>query len=135
MGSVQRTTGSKHVKLIPPELRRLHPVFHVSKLKIHLTTDLNTTVVAPNVTLDLEGVAEYPLKMILDSRVWERAKIPQYRIRWYLPYGPESDSWEAAANLEECEAVDTFMAKQDRLGNDEPTINRRHSPRLLISIP
>jgi hypothetical protein len=133
---VTHRTGAVTYRIrLPPELRRLHPVFHVSKLNIHLTSDLNPAIVAPDVTLDLEGVAEYPIKEILETRVWVRAKIPQNRLRWNLPYGPESDSWEPAANLEECEAVDAFLAKQDSLGNEEPTLNRRRSPRLLTSIP
>ncbi len=132
---ITHRTGAVTYRIqLPPELRRIHPVFHVRKLKIHLTSDLNPAVVAPDVTLDVDGVAEYPIKKILESRVWGPSKIPQYRLRWGLPYGPEADSWEPAANLEECKAVDDFLAKQDSLGIDEPTINRRRSPRLLTSI-
>jgi hypothetical protein len=81
------------------------------KLKQHLASDLNPAIVAHDVSLDLDDVAEYPIKEILESRVWGRFKIPQYRIRWDLPYGPESDLWDAAEHLEGCEAVDTFLAK------------------------
>jgi hypothetical protein len=79
---VTHRTGAVTYRIrLPPERRRLHPVFYVSKLKIHLTSYLNPAVMAPDVTLDLEGVAEYPIKEILESRVWGRAKILQYRIR------------------------------------------------------
>ena len=89
---------------------------------------------ASDVILDRDGVAEYPIKEILEIRVVGPYKIPQDRLRWGLPYGPKADSWEPATNLEECQAVDDFLAKQDSLGIDEPTINRRRSPRLLTSI-
>ena len=90
-------------------------------------------MVPPDVELDLDDVTEYPIQEILFSRVWGRDKISQYRIRWGLPYGPESDSWESAENLEECTALDTFLAKQGNEGEEH--ITRRRSPRLLTSIP
>jgi hypothetical protein len=87
-----RTGAVTYRILLPLALRRLHPVFHVSKLKIHKTSSLNPPVIPPSIDLDLHDVAEYPIKQILYTRVWGRAKIPQYRIRWDIPYGPESDS-------------------------------------------
>ena len=90
-------------------------------------------MVPPDVELDLDDVTEYPIQEILFSRVWGRDKISQYRIRWGLPYGPESDSWESAENLEECTALDTFLAKH---GNEDAEhITRLRSPRLPTSIP
>jgi hypothetical protein len=91
--------------------------------------------VPPDVDLDLDDVNEYPIKEILFSRVWGRDKISQYRIRWGLPYGPESDLWEGAKKLEECSALDTFLALQNSTNEDDPPISRRRSPRLLHSIP
>jgi hypothetical protein len=130
---ITHRTGAVTYRIrLPPVLRRLHPVFHVSKLKLHKSSDLNPAVVPPDVELD-DDVTEYPIQEILFSRVWGREKISQYRIRWGLPYGPESDSWEAAENLEECTALDTFLAKQGNEGEEH--INRRRSPRLLTSIP
>jgi hypothetical protein len=101
-----RTGAVTYRILLPPVFRRLHPVFHVSKLKIHKTSDLNPPVIAPPIDLDLDEVAEYPIMQILFTRVWGRAQIPQYRIRWDLLYRPESDKWEDAENLEECTALD-----------------------------
>jgi hypothetical protein len=99
---VTHRTGAVTYRIrLPQELCCLHPVFHVSKLKQHLTSDLNPAIVAPDVSLNLDDVAS-----IQSRRSWKAG----YLIRWDLPYGPESDSWEAAENLEEC---DTFLAKQD----------------------
>jgi hypothetical protein len=70
----------------------------------------------------------------LESRVWGAKKVPQYRVRWDLPYGPESDSWEDAVELEECLAVDTFLALQDSTTEDPDHVPLRRGTRTRTSV-
>jgi hypothetical protein len=77
------------------KLRRIHPV---SKLKLHLTSDVTPAVVSPDVTLDLDSVAGYP---IMKS--------------WRIAFGDHprypSTAYIAAAALEECQATEEFLAR------------------------
>jgi hypothetical protein len=112
---------------LPPNLKRLHPMFHMSKLKAHKTSPLNPPVIAPPVDQDLNDDVEYPIKEILESRAFGRAQIPQYNVMWASPYG--HDEWLPATDQEECTSVDSFLARQGEKEANE-LIKRRRSPRI-----
>jgi hypothetical protein len=77
------------------ELRCIHPV---SKLKLHLTSHLTPVVVSPDVTLDLDGMAGYPIMRSWRDAFGDHPRFP-------------STAYIAAANLEECQATEEFLAR------------------------
>jgi hypothetical protein len=132
---VTHRTGAVTYRIqLPSTLKRIHPVFHVSKLKGHKTSPLNPPVIAPHVELDIEDQVEYPVKEIMGSRAFGRAQVPQYHVRFASPYGPEHDDWLPAELVEECEALDTFLALQGDI-EKQNDINRRKTPRIAGKVP
>jgi hypothetical protein len=127
---ITHRTGAVTYRIkLPPNPKRIHPTFHVSKLMAHKTPDLNPPIIAPTIDLDTDNDVEYPIQEIIGSRTFGRTQIPQYQVRWAAPYGPEQDDWINADELEECAALDSFLARQTETEAEE-SINRRRSPRL-----
>ncbi len=126
---VTHRTGAVTYRIqLPPNLKRIHPIFHVSKLKAHKTSDLNPPVIAPPIDLDTDNDVEYPMLEILESRTFGRAQIPQYKVSWSAPYGPEHDDCINADELEECAALDRFLERQKET-EAQDAISRRQSRR------
>jgi hypothetical protein len=133
--NITHHTGTVTYRIqLPPNLKRLYPIFHVSKLEAHKTSDLNLPIIAPPVDLDTDNDVEYPFKESVGSRAFGRTQIAQYQVRWAAPYGPEHDDWIDASELEECAGVDDFLARQTE-NDTEESINRRRSPRLANISP
>ena len=78
--------------------QRIHPVFHVSKLRpFQADTILERhQPPPPKPVITTAGDTEYEVENILDSRL-HRAKL-QYLVKW-KGYGPEENSWEPESNL------------------------------------
>jgi hypothetical protein len=126
---ITHRTGAVTYRIkLPPNLKRIHPIFHVSKLKEHKTSHLNPPVIAPPIDLDTDNDVEYPILEILESRTFGRAQIPQYKVSWSAPYGPEHDDWINADELEECAALDRFLERQKET-EAQDAISRRQSRR------
>ena len=127
---ITHRTGAVTYRIqLPPALKRLHPIFHVSKLKALEESDLNPSVIAPHVDLDTSDDVEYPVLDITHSRVFGPSKIPQYWVVCGPPYFIEQASWEPADEQERCSAVDRFLAcQQSKTKADDA--HRRRSPRL-----
>jgi hypothetical protein len=85
---------------------RIHDVFNVSQLKAYCSGGKPKP--APPL-VSVNGVAEFVVDRILDhadelqSRKWQR----RYLVRWQ-GYGADEDTWEPAANVNKCEAVDRY---------------------------
>ena len=123
--TITHRTGAVTYRIkLPPNLKRIHPIFHVSKLKAHKTSDLNPPIIAPTIDLDTDNDVEYPIQEIIGSRTFGRTRIPQYQVRWAAPYGPEHNNLINAEELEECAALDSFLARQTETEAEE-SINRR----------
>lgn len=108
--------------------RRIHPVFHVSNLRPYSPDPIHerhppkppTTIIAN------DGVEEYEVETILDSRLY-RGKL-QYLVRW-KGYGPEENSWEPEANLKNAKTMITKFHK------DNPNSPRRISAAIWKTLP
>ena len=77
--------------------QRIHPVFHVSKLRAYIPDPIHERKPhPPPKPVITQGVEEYEVEDILDSRL-HRAKL-EYLVTW-KGYGPEENSWQPETNL------------------------------------
>ena len=128
------STNEKHstVTLALPNQSRLFPVFHTSEVKPFEENDdslFPSRALHPPNPINVDGSQEFFIEKIVDER--KRKQGTQYLVRW-RGEGPEGDLWLNADDLEECEALDTWLARRTR-DIDEP--QEEEHPRLTITIP
>lgn len=81
------------MKLQLPAAWHIHPVFHVSLLRLCLP---HSRLLQKALPVTVEGDEEYKVKAILDSKIF-RGTV-RYLIDW-KGYGPEERSWEPMSHL------------------------------------
>lgn len=101
---VKRKVGNLAYELKLPKDVVLHPVFHVSLLLPHKESEIPGRHPPEPAPLEVEGEEEYEVEDVLESRRYGRWKKLQYLIHW-KGWGPEHDSWEDAADLENAPQV------------------------------
>ncbi len=104
-----------HLKL-PPAYRRIHPVFHVSKLKPVFRSTLNPPAPVPPPPRLVDGEPTYSVNRILDSR--RRGRGFQYLVDWE-GYGPEERSWVPARDILDHSLIDDYNQRV-RLAGSAP---------------
>jgi hypothetical protein len=105
--------GTHAYKLqLPPAMSRVHPVVHVSELKPYhppLPNSVDAQVHNRPPPDIVEGVPEFEVEDILDSRVYRRQK--QYLVKW-RGYPEYDATWEPASCLTNCmEILDAFHSR------------------------
>jgi Chromo (CHRromatin Organisation MOdifier) domain len=93
---VKRLIGTAAVELDLPTGWKLHPVFHVSLLKLW-----DGPLIDEPFTVLVEGFPEYVVDTILSHRLQTRGRgrpVTMYLIKWH-GFGDEHNTWEPEANL------------------------------------
>ena len=76
--------------------QKLHPVFHVSGLEPHVANTFPGRVVEVPLPIQVDGLPEFEVNSILDSR-FRRRKL-QYLVDW-VGYDASERTWEPAENI------------------------------------
>jgi hypothetical protein len=108
-------TDEKHstVTLDLPNSPHAFPVFHTSELLPFKENDDDLfphRALVPPTPVVRDGEQEFFIDKIVDER--RRAKQTQYRVRWQGE-GPEGDKWLPANEVEDCEALDVWLARKN----------------------
>ena len=86
----------------------IHPVFHVSLLEKHVADTFPDLVMVPPPHLRVDGLPEFEVHEILDSR-FRRGKL-EYLVDW-VGYDVSERSWQPVLNLSHATlAVEAFHA-------------------------
>ena len=88
--------GTSAFRLDLPRTIKIHPVFHVSLLEPHVANTFPGRVVAPPPAIQVDGVEEFEVHSVLDSR-FNRRKL-EYLVDW-VGYDASDQSWEPANAL------------------------------------
>ncbi|XP_041419736.1 uncharacterized protein LOC121393946 [Xenopus laevis] len=107
-------------KLKLPATYRIHPVFHVALLKPVVKNTFSGRDHSPPAPVTIEGVEEFEVEAILDSR-YRRGRL-QYLIQW-KGFPPEENSWEPVSNLHAPQLIELFHRSHPN--RPAPTCTRR----------
>ena len=111
--TVEQTVGQVAYKLQLPVHLRMHPVFHVSKLRPYHS---DGRIQPPAAPILVDGHEEYVVDEIHAHRDVGRCtrKVRQYLVRWE-GYTPEHDTWEPESNLSNAQdMIDDYWSRHAR---------------------
>jgi hypothetical protein len=88
---------------LPPNLSKMHNVFHVQLLKPYRD---DGRVRPPPPPIEIDDSLEYEVERVLDARDTKRGKTTrkEYLVKW-LGYGHEHNTWEPEKNLTHCQDI------------------------------
>jgi len=93
-----------------PDSMKIHPTFHVSLLKRYINSPSYQDAVLKPPPVVLDGDEEFEVERILGHRRHRRGV--EYLVRW-KGYGPEEDSWEPEAHLQNAPQVSQQYRRQE----------------------
>ena len=93
---------------LPPSMK-IHPVFHVSLVELHVANTFPGRVVEVPLPIQVDGLSEFEVNSILDSRIWRRKL--HYLVDW-VGYDESECTWEPAENITKArEAISDFHSR------------------------
>uniref|UniRef100_A0A8C6NLP1 Integrase catalytic domain-containing protein n=1 Tax=Nothobranchius furzeri TaxID=105023 RepID=A0A8C6NLP1_NOTFU len=112
--TVQKVINPVSYRLRLPATLRIHPTFHISRLKPYVESSLlPPPAPAPPPARFLDGEPIYTIRRILDARC--RGRGWQYLVDW-ADYGPEERSWEPARSILDPALISDFWDRRGRPG-------------------
>ncbi|KNE98346.1 hypothetical protein PSTG_08422 [Puccinia striiformis f. sp. tritici PST-78] len=107
---IQRQISTSAYKLtLPPSMKGVHPVFHVSMLRKHQVDTIEGRRRSAPQPVEVLGAEEWEVEEVLDCKGWGSRR--RYLISW-KGFGPEENSWEPEGNLDNCsELLEEFKKK------------------------
>lgn len=113
---------------LPPHMRAIHPVFHVSMLEPHVPNTIPNRMQPPPPPVEVDSVLEYEVAEVLDSKLDRRCRIQlHYYARWLGYEGTDEEfSWINASDIANApDVVATFHeAYPDKPGPDPKFFKR-----------
>ncbi|SGY19858.1 BQ5605_C017g08353 [Microbotryum silenes-dioicae] len=102
---IQRIISPAAFKLELPASMKIHPVFHVSLLKLYQANSLASRCSNPPPPPEIiNGEEEYQVEQILDSRNNRRSRRLEYFVDW-TGYGPQDRQWVSAADFDDDDSL------------------------------